>query len=240
MKFADMKSQADLDAYVKTEKETAVTSATSGLITKRDELLGEVTTLKAKVKEAPSAETITALEAKATELDEIKKSGTGDYKKLYEKSQDDHRVEMEGKDKRILTLETSLDDGLISGALSAALIAHNVNPVLSESAIQLLTKEVTLIDENGKRVARVGDKNVDKFVEGWAASDVGKNFILAGQNGGGGGGGGGPGGNGGITTEAYFDPKSEHYSVTEQSKVFKQDTALYDSLSKKFEVSQPA
>lgn len=239
MKFADMKSQADLDAYVKTEKETAVTSATSGLITKRDELLGEVTTLKAKVKEAPSAETITALEAKATELEEIKKSGTGDYKKLYEKSQDDHKAELETKDKRILTLETSLDDGLITGALSTALLANNVNPVLSDSAIQLLTKEVTLIDENGKRVARVGDKNIDKFVEDWAATDVGKNFILAGQNGGAGNT-GGPGKTGEVQAESYFDPKSDHYSVTEQSKIFNQDAGLYDTLSKKFEVSQPA
>lgn len=228
MKFEDIKSQEDFDKFLEAFK----TEITEGLVSKNQELLGKLRA--AKDKQLPDDVDIKALQEAADELKKLKE-GTleeqGEYKKLYETSKAQHEEELAKRDDALRAANEQMRALIVNDGLSRALSAHNVNPVLLDSAVRLLASEVTVVDEDGKKVAQVGDKSLDSHVQSWLSSDIGKNFALAPANGGGGAGGNGePGGD----TPAETPFKAATWNLTEQAKLAKSDPDQYAKLHEKY------
>lgn len=211
----------------------SIATATEGLTAKNQELLNEIKTLRKKGDGLSEAE-LEALREKAKIADDLEKKQLeekGEYEKLLSKVRDQHTKEVEKLTAQLQGRDTTIHDLLVTGGLTSALSESNVNPALLKAAMKLLADDVQIVEIDGKQVARVGDKTVTDFVKDWAASDVGKNFVLNGNSGGGGSGGGG----GGVDkNEKYFDPNNAEYSLTKQAEVYKTDQKAYDSLSAKF------
>ena len=182
---------------IKEAAEAAVAEATAGLQAKNTELLVKLkkATKDAQIDPADHAALQQELEAtqaklaEATKLAKTAQTEAEKYKKAHEtESQVAHRL-------------------LVDNGLSEALLAAGVKkPAFQKAAKAILAGQVVLTDENGNRIAKVGDKPLAEFVKGWAASDEGKHFVDAPANGGGGAQGGATGAAGGKTmTRTAFE-----------------------------------
>jgi len=98
-------------------------------------------------------------------------------------------------------------DLLVDTGLSTALLGVGVKkPMYLKAAKAMLAGQVVLMADGDKRVAKVGDKELEIFVKEWATTDEGKAFVDAPGNAGGGahgGAGGSPDGDfSGMSPEA--------------------------------------
>lgn len=169
----------------------AVEEATSGLIAKRDELLGEVKKLRAgKAIDPADVEKIEAeRDAAKAEAAEAKKAAAKAAKDL------------EGANKRATEVEAREQRLLVDNGLNEALAKANVtNPHLSKAAKAVLAGQVQVIAEGETRVVKIGDKSLADFVTAWAGTDEGKHFVTAPNNEGG----GSQGGRGNDNTTGNF------------------------------------
>jgi len=225
MKLEDVKDQSALDALIADKVKAAIT----GMTDKNDELLGK---LKA-AKDNAAPDDIEDLKAAMLELKKLKDGKLeeqGEYKKLLDATREQHSTELEKIQGLLKAEQSSTRRLLIQEGLSSELGRHNVNPVLIESAIALLANDISIIEENGNKVAKVGEKTLDIYVKDWVSSDIGKNFTLASANSG-----GGAGGNGSSSTQSESEKHflGESWNLTEQAKLSKTDPTQYKQLHEK-------
>ena len=202
---------------VKEALEKLVAEQTSGLISKRDELLAEVKKLRKNQEIKP--EQLEALELevdsykeKLSEAQKLAKSATAEWEKA----------------KKALEQESGFTTKLlVDNGLQAELIKAGVtNPAHLKAVKSMLSNQVQIKVEGDDRKAVIGDKGLSDYVTEWSKSDEGKHFVSAPQNSGGGSTGGGNANGGGAKTmpRSQFDK----ISSAEKSSFLKDGGKLTD------------
>lgn len=171
-------SEIDLSSpELKAAIDAAVSEATEGLRNKNTELLG-------KLKKAQQGAAIDPAEFQALEAerDELRTKLTA-TEKAAKKAIDD----AEAAAKRAADIDSAYSNSLRDGALTEALAKAGVtNPVHLKAAKALLASTVAVVDENGARVVKAGDKALADYIAEWAGGDEGKHFVAAPHTSGGG------------------------------------------------------
>ena len=203
----------------------AVAASEVGLKNKNKTLMKETKDAKALLKKFDGVD-LEALQKASTDLTELranKRKEEGDYKKLYEDQQAQHKTSSEASITELADTKKTLATERRSNALTLALVENHVKPELVSSAVTILDGNVAVTDEG---VVMAGDKTVTEFVKEWSVGDVGKSFVTDANSGGGANGDGGSG----NTDAAFFDPNSASFNRTEQGKIATADPARYKAL----------
>lgn len=195
----------EVQEAIKSAVKAAVESETSGLISKRDELLAEVKKLKKGQEIKP--EQYEALEAeleatrdKLSEASKIAKNTQTEFEKV----------------KKMFEAENSFTSRLlVDNGLQAELLKAGVtNPAHLKAVKSMLSGQVQVRVEGDERKAIIGDKTLADYVSEWSKSDEGKHFVAAPSNSGGGStGGGNAGGSAKTMPRAQFDKISSAEKV---------------------------
>lgn len=170
---------ADIDLSapeVQAAIKAAVDEATSGLLKKRDELLGEVKKLRKNSEIDPEdyqrlKDENEELQGKVTEAQKATKKAADDAQKALKQAE---------------TESSAVRQLLVENGLNEALTKAGVKPEYLKAAKAMFAKDVQVIADGENRVAKVGDKALTDFVSEWAQSDEGKHFVTAPANSGGG------------------------------------------------------
>ncbi len=164
-------SEIDLTSpEVKQAIADAVAEATEGLKAKNSELLG-------KLKKAQQGQQIDPadLEAVERERDQLKAELTKANTALKKANTD-----LEAANKRATEIDTAYANSLKDAALTEALTKAGVtSPALLKAAKALHGSGLQVVDENGQRVVKAGEKSLGDFITEWAGSDEGKHFVAA-------------------------------------------------------------
>lgn len=165
MSEIDLTSQEVQDAIA-----SAVTEAVDGLKAKNTELLG-------KLKKAQAGSTIEPadLEAAERERDEWK-AKAGEAGKALTKAQKELEASTKARDELNANFNNTLRDSQLTEALAKAGVT---NAVHIKAAKALLRDSAQVVDDNGQRVVKVGDKALSEAITEWAGSDEGKHFVTA-------------------------------------------------------------
>ena len=159
----------------------AAEEATSGLISKRDELLAEVKKLRKNQEIKP--EQLDELENQV----EVYKTKWADAEKLAKAT----AVEAE-KVKKLYEAESGYTNNLlVENGLNEALVKEGIAKQFLPAVKSMLKGQVTVKIEGNERKAVIGEKALSEFVSEWSKSEEGKHFIAAPANSGGGSNGGG-------------------------------------------------
>lgn len=196
-----MSETIDLKApEVQAAIQAAVDAAVQPLIAKRDELLGEVKTLRKGKQISP--EDVEKLETQIESLQGDLAKAHGDTKALKKLADDATKaLQSESGFTQKLLVENGLSDALIK--------ANVTNPAHLKAVKSMLSAQVQIVADGDTRKAMVGDKDLSTFVNEWAISDEGKHFIAAPNNSGGGSQGGSSNNNGNKTmTRTEFESRS--------------------------------
>ncbi|MGY3265807.1 hypothetical protein [Lysobacter sp. HA35] len=155
----------------------AVAEETEGLRAKNTELLGKLK--KAQKDSAIDPEEHAALEA---ERDDLKGK-----LQVAEKAAKKAITDAEAATKRATEIDGAYSNSLRDAALTESLAKAGVtNPVHLKAAKALLASSVAVVDENGARVVKAGDKALADYITEWAGGDEGKHFVAATHTSGGG------------------------------------------------------
>lgn len=167
----------------------AVEAAVNPLVSKRDELLGEVKKLRKE--SAIKPEDLEAVERERDELKTALNTAQKEAKSFKELATSaDEALKAESTFNHRLLVDNGLTDELTKAGV--------INPAFLKAVKSTLANQVKVITEGDQRIAKAGDKNLTDFVKEWAASDEGKHFVQAPTNSGGGS--QGEGSNNGIKT----------------------------------------
>lgn len=167
----------------------AVEKAVAPLISKRDELLGEVKKLRKNAEIDPAD--LDKVEAERDALKQQLNEANKTAKKATEAAEQARKAleGAEGFTQRLL-VDNGLNDALTKAGVT--------NPVHLKAAKSMLAGQVQIAVDGDNKVAKVGDKALAEYITEWAKGDEGKHFVAAPANSGGGAGGGsGGGGNNG-------------------------------------------
>lgn len=171
-------SEIDLNSpEFKDALSAAVAEATEGLKAKNTELLGKLK--KAQKDSAIDPADLAAVEAERDEL----------RGKLTEAQKAAQKATKAAEDatKRAADIDSAYANTLRDGALTEALTKAGVtNPVHLKAAKALLASGVQVVDENGAKAVKAGDKALGDFITEWAGGDEGKHFVIAPDTNGGG------------------------------------------------------
>jgi alanyl-tRNA synthetase len=183
---------------------TAVEEATSGLISKRDELLAEVKKLRKNQEIKPEQ-----LEALENELDTYKTKWAEAEKLAKTNAQEADKV------KKLYEAESGYTNNLlVENGLNEALVKEGIAKQFLPAVKSMLKSQVQVKIEGNERKAVIGDKLLSDFVSEWSKGDEGKHFIAAPANSGGGSNGGGDAKGAGKTMpRAQFDKISSAEKV---------------------------
>lgn len=163
--------QTDLNSQeVKDAIAAAVAEAVDGLKTKNTELLG-------KLKKAQAGQQIDPADMAAVEQErDALKAQLVDATKTVKQATKD----ADAATKRAEAAEGSMTKLLVDNGLSEALAKAGVtNPVHQKAAKAMLAAQVQVVDDNGAKAPKVGDKALADFISEWAGSDEGKHFVAA-------------------------------------------------------------
>lgn len=214
-------SEVDLTSdEVKQAIADAITEATEGLKAKNTELLGKLK--KAQQGQAIDPADLQAVEAERDEL----KSKLADANKALTKA----TKTAEEATKKAADTDAAFSKAITESALTEALTAEGVtNPVHLKAAKALLTAAggLTVVDEDGKRVVKAGDKALADFTKEWASGDEGKHFIVNGS-----GGSDVPGTGGAPPDSKNPFSKGEHFNLTEQARLLRDNPQEAERLRK--------
>ena len=174
----------------------AVEEATSGLVSKRDELLAEVKKLRKNQEIKP--EQLDELENQV----EVYKTKWADAEKLAKAT----AVEAD-KVKKLYEAESGYTNNLlVENGLNEALVKEGIAKQFLPAVKSMLKSQVTVKIEGNERKAVIGEKALSEFVSEWSKGEEGKHFIAAPANSGGGSNGGGDAKGGGKTMpRSQFD-----------------------------------
>lgn len=154
----------------------ALEDATSGLKAKNTELL-------AKLKKAQAGASIDPADLAAVEAERDEWKGKA---LAAEKAAKKATADAEAANKRAADIDASYGNTLRDAQLTEALGKAGVTPALLKAAKALHGSALQVVDENGTRVVKAGDKSVADYITEWAGSEEGKHFIAAPQQQGGG------------------------------------------------------
>jgi hypothetical protein len=205
------------------ELQARINAETEGLKNKNSELLGKLS----KIKDLDIDQLLADSKAFA-EFQKKSAEEKGEYKTLYEQLKSATDTEATTLKTKVSELESQITSMKKTSAISKALSEKQVDPLLLDLAVNSVVGDAA-IDDKGNVLVK--GKPLKDFTESWANSEIGKRFIISGNSGGNGTGGDGGGGD---TFAKYFDPKSEHYSVTKQAELAKTNVAEYNRLSTQF------
>lgn len=182
------------------ELQAKIEEAISGLKAKNTELIGEVRALK-KGRTVDPAE-IDKLEE---QLEATKAKLTATERDLTKAQKAAETATKTLEAEKGFTQKLLVDNGLVS-----ELAKHGVtDPAYLKAAQAVLRSGVQVVEDGETRTAKVGDKALSDYVKEWAASDEGKRFVTAPNNGGGGATGGAGKAGGKTMSRADYDAKSQ-------------------------------
>lgn len=211
----DPNDPADV-ALLEEKVAAAVTTATEKLEKKNQELRAE----KRRAGEGKvDAVEVERLEAEVEKLTAELKTATTSLKAVTTKAE-----KAEASLAEATTREQKL---LVDNGLQAALAEAGVtDPALAKGAAHLLrgTAKLDIVDVEGVRVVKVGDKLLGDYVKEWGQSPEGKAYATAPNNSGGGASGGGKG-----TAPNPF--AKETFSLTEQSRLYTENPTQAKALA---------
>lgn len=199
----------DWDAIEKSlsnEVKDEVDKATKPLSDKRDEVLAEKKKLQSRLKlfDGVDVEAYNKLKGQIEDLELKEVFEVGDLEAVKTALTSKHQVELDGLKTELGSAETFISKLLVDQGLTNNLLKANVSErylpavkALLQDGVQITTDEAT-----GERTAVVGELPLNDYVEKWAASEEGKNYITAQNNSGGGAQGGSGSGN---TGKVRFD-----------------------------------
>jgi FtsZ-binding cell division protein ZapB len=178
-----MSDNVDLNSpEVKAAIQAAVDAAVQPLIAKRDELLGEVKTLRKGKQIAP--EDLEKLEAENEALKGELNKATGELKTAKKTAEDaTKKLEFEVG----ITNKSTVDTKLTEAFLKAGVNDQDYIDLLKAKHASLAK---VVIDGDNRKVM-FGDKDLDTYLTEWKSTDAAKKFIAADNNSGGGANGGG-------------------------------------------------
>lgn len=202
-------------AETKTAIQEAIAEATAGLVAKRDELLGEVRTLKAEVRAgggADQAANIRKIEQLEGQLEKTRtdlETATTNAKKF--------ERDLGKANAKVAETETTNHSLVTSTALKDAMDGAKIATQYRKAVEAMHKGEVKVVMEDGKPVAKIGDKDVTTALKEWAASDEGKAYVGTGINSGSGAPGNDGKGNGQTATNTMLrsdfnalNPEEQH------------------------------
>ena len=159
----------------------AAEEATSGLISKRDELLAEVKKLRKNQEIKPEQ-----LEELENQVETYKTKWTEAEKQAKAIAQEAEKV------KKLYEAESGYTNNLlVENGLNEALVKEGIAKQFLPAVKSMLKSQVQVKIEGNERKAIIGDKPLSDFVSEWSKSEEGKHFIAAPANSGGGSNGGG-------------------------------------------------
>lgn len=88
--------------------------------------------------------------------------------------------------KRAADIDSAYAGSLKDAALTEALSKAGVTPALLKAAKALHGSALQVVDDNGARTVKAGDKALSDFIMEWASTDEGKHFVAAADTQGGG------------------------------------------------------
>lgn len=196
-----MSDTIDLKApEVQAAIQAAVDAAIQPLVSKRDELLNEVKTLRKGKQINP--EDVEKLESQIEALQSDLGKATGELKTAKKSAEDATKaLQSESGFTQKLLVENGLGDALLKAGVT--------NPAHLKAVKSMLSNQVKIVIEGDNRKAMFGDKELGTAITEWAASDEGKHFVAAPNNNGGGAQGGNNNSNSKTMTRANFD-KADH------------------------------
>lgn len=92
----------------------------------------------------------------------------------------------EEANKRATDIDSAYAGSLKDAALTEALSKAGVTPALLKAAKALHGSALQVVDDNGARTVKAGDKALSDFITEWASTDEGKHFVAAADTQGGG------------------------------------------------------
>lgn len=225
------------DQKFKDHLEKKISEATTSLSASNDGLKKDITKLKKKVKdkEGVDVDEFNRLKTENAQLKSNRDHDETEEMKALRIAKEQLEVDNKDLKGRVDILENESKTSMIDLAITNALVGVKVKDSMMSAAEKIIRADVAVVVEDGKRVAKVGDRTIKEHVEHWAKSEEGKNFILADKNKG-----GGSTGSGGNYTESEgdwdgaFNPESKHFNYTKQGQLKKLDAALYNDLKKKY------
>lgn len=174
----------------------AAEEATSGLISKRDELLAEVKKLRKNQEIKPEQ-----LEELENQVETYKAKWTEADKQAKAIAQEADKV------KKLYEAESGYTNNLlVENGLNEALVKEGIAKQFLPAVKSMLKGQVQVKIEGNERKAVIGEKALSEYVSEWSKSEEGKHFIAAPANSGGGSNGGGnAGGNVKTMPRSQFD-----------------------------------
>ena len=174
----------------------AAEEATSGLISKRDELLAEVKKLRKNQEIKPEQ-----LEELENQVETYKAKWTEADKQAKAIAQEADKV------KKLYEAESGYTNNLlVENGLNEALVKEGIAKQFVPAVNFMLKGQVQVKIEGNERKAVIGEKALSEYVSEWSKSEEGKHFIAAPANSGGGSNGGGnAGGNVKTMPRSQFD-----------------------------------
>ena len=159
----------------------AAEEATSGLISKRDELLAEVKKLRKNQEIKPEQ-----LEELENQVEAYKTKWTEAEKQAKAIAQEAEKV------KKLYEAESGYTNNLlVENGLNEALVKEGIAKQFLPAVKSMLKSQVQVKIEGNERKAVIGEKALSEFVSEWSKGEEGKHFIAAPANSGGGSNGGG-------------------------------------------------
>lgn len=150
-----------------------------------------------------------------------------------------HAEAIKKKDENIKKRDGKIHQLLIDEGLTKALIESGVGSQYLKAAKALLKNDCTVIEEDGDYRAIVesdmGQLDISKYVSDWVASDDGKPFVPPAK--------GGDADNKGKPTNRKIGEKNpwtkEHYNLTEQGRVMREDRSKAEKFAKEAGATLP-
>lgn len=159
----------------------AVEDATSGLVSKRDELLAEVKKMRKNQEIKPEQleeleNQVEAYKTKWTEAEKLAKTAAQEAEKV----------------RKLYEAESGYTNNLlVENGLNEALVKEGIAKQFLPAVKSMLKSQVTVKIEGNERKAVIGEKALSDYVSEWSKGEEGKHFIAAPANSGGGSNGGG-------------------------------------------------
>jgi hypothetical protein len=188
-------SQEDLDTKIAKAIEAATSKTTKDiakLTAKNTELVGEVKKARTRVAdfEGFDADEVKAALVKAKAGEQKALEDKGEYQKALDLANSQHATEVKDLTGKLDLAQSGEKTLRTRTAIDRAMDDAGVAPPYRKAVRAMHLGDISIIDQEGKPTAMVGDKSVTDHLKAWAETDDGKNFVGDGGQGGGGAGGG--------------------------------------------------
>jgi hypothetical protein len=171
-------TQEDLDAKIS----AAVEAATAKLAAQNEKLLGEVKNARQRVEAFKDYDPDQVKEALEKAKEARKQAADaladrGQYEKALKTATENHQNEMAKVTQERDTALKEVKGLVVSTAINGGMAAIGVPGPLQPAVAAMLREQISVIDQDGKRMAMVGDKTVTDHMQAWSESDEGKFFV---------------------------------------------------------------